>query len=212
VKRFIVVLAVLAAALTAVSATSAGASGAACAAPAGGSYVGSMSINSANPAGSTIALPAAGQYTVVVCGTWNNTGHNLADAEYTSQDNWASYAQGYDHSDYQLGPEFADLEVNNAFVNWGAYSASHTYSLSGSFAGSLNLSVFDGDSNQGPLAKAAGWYGDNVGSLSADIYRALPTSADQCKNGGWQAYGIFKNQGDCVSYVATHGKNPPAGA
>ena len=32
-----------------------------------------------------------------------------------------------------------------------------------------------------------------------------------CKNGGWQTYGIFKNQGDCVSYVATGGKNPPAG-
>ena len=37
----------------------------------------------------------------------------------------------------------------------------------------------------------------------------LPTSPDQCKNGGWQTYGIFKNQGDCVSYVATGGKNPP---
>lgn len=33
-----------------------------------------------------------------------------------------------------------------------------------------------------------------------------------CKNGGWQTYGIFKNQGDCVSYVATGGKNRPAGS
>jgi hypothetical protein len=41
--------------------------------------------------------------------------------------------------------------------------------------------------------------------------RPLPTSKDQCKNGGWQAYGVFKNQGDCVSFVATGGKNPPAG-
>jgi hypothetical protein len=37
----------------------------------------------------------------------------------------------------------------------------------------------------------------------------LPTSMEQCKNGGWQTYGIFKNQGDCVSFVATGGKNPP---
>jgi parallel beta-helix repeat protein len=36
-----------------------------------------------------------------------------------------------------------------------------------------------------------------------------PTTADQCMKGGWQSYGIFKNQGDCVSFVATHGKNPP---
>jgi hypothetical protein len=37
----------------------------------------------------------------------------------------------------------------------------------------------------------------------------VPTSADQCKKGGWQSYGIFENQGDCISFVATHGKNPP---
>lgn len=36
-----------------------------------------------------------------------------------------------------------------------------------------------------------------------------PTTAGQCMKGGWQSYGVFKNQGDCVSWVATHGKNPP---
>jgi hypothetical protein len=40
---------------------------------------------------------------------------------------------------------------------------------------------------------------------------ALPTSKDQCKNGGWRTYGVFKNQGNCVSYVATGGRNGPAG-
>jgi hypothetical protein len=41
-----------------------------------------------------------------------------------------------------------------------------------------------------------------------------PTSKDQCKKGGWKNYPAlgFKNQGDCVSYVATHGKNAPAGS
>jgi hypothetical protein len=40
----------------------------------------------------------------------------------------------------------------------------------------------------------------------------LPTSKDQCKNGGWRNYGTaFKNEGDCASFVATGGKNPPAG-
>ncbi len=36
-----------------------------------------------------------------------------------------------------------------------------------------------------------------------------PTSKDQCKDGGWQTFNnpVFKNQGDCVSYVATHGKH-----
>ena len=48
-----------------------------------------------------------------------------------------------------------------------------------------------------------------------------PTTADQCKDGGWQGLtdstGMpFKNQGDCVSFVATDGTNagggPPANA
>ena len=40
---------------------------------------------------------------------------------------------------------------------------------------------------------------------------ALPTSKDQCKNGGWRTFGVFKNQGDCVSFVATGRKNQPSG-
>ncbi len=37
----------------------------------------------------------------------------------------------------------------------------------------------------------------------------LPTSKDQCKTGGWQTFSQFQNQGDCVSFVATKGKNQP---
>jgi len=42
-------------------------------------------------------------------------------------------------------------------------------------------------------------------------FLALPTDANQCKDGGWRAFGVFKNQGDCVSFVATGGKNQPSG-
>ena len=44
------------------------------------------------------------------------------------------------------------------------------------------------------------------------VIPVLTTTGD-CKNGGWRTYTnpTFKNQGDCVSYVATKGKNPPAG-
>ncbi len=39
-----------------------------------------------------------------------------------------------------------------------------------------------------------------------------PTSKAECKKGGWKSFSTlgFKNQGDCVSYVATVGKNLPA--
>jgi hypothetical protein len=39
----------------------------------------------------------------------------------------------------------------------------------------------------------------------------LPTSKGQCTNGGWRNFPGFKNQGDCVSFVATGGKNRPSG-
>jgi len=35
-------------------------------------------------------------------------------------------------------------------------------------------------------------------------------TADSCKNDGYKAFGVFKTQGDCVSFFATNGKNPPA--
>src|SRR6266540_897158 len=38
----------------------------------------------------------------------------------------------------------------------------------------------------------------------------LPTSAQDCQQGGWRTFGVFKNQGDCVSFVATSGRNRPA--
>ncbi len=52
--------------------------------------------------------------------------------------------------------------------------------------------------------------------LEVPVYINEPTSKDDCKKGGWEsltgADGTpFKNQGDCVSYVATQGKNQPSG-
>jgi hypothetical protein len=41
---------------------------------------------------------------------------------------------------------------------------------------------------------------------------SVPTTKNQCMDSGWKSYGsLFKNQGDCVSYVATEGRNQPSG-
>ena len=46
-----------------------------------------------------------------------------------------------------------------------------------------------------------------TGGLVVTDAQPLPTLKDQCKNGGWRDYGsLFKNQGACVSFVATGGK------
>jgi hypothetical protein len=48
--------------------------------------------------------------------------------------------------------------------------------------------------------------GDSVkqGEVTVHDAPALPTSKEQCRHGGWRSFGIFKNQGSCVSFVAHH--------
>jgi hypothetical protein len=50
------------------------------------------------------------------------------------------------------------------------------------------------------------------GGITITDAQAFPISNEQCRNGGWRNFPRFKNQGDCVSFVATGGKNPPAGS
>lgn len=209
-KRFIAAMAVLVASLAAASVTQAATGACAASVPAGATLVASATVDSTSIAGSSVSLPASANYEVVACGVWSNTPHGYVDAAYNSGDawSWASSQQGWPG----IGSTWGELQINGATPSWGAYNAGHVYTttLNGA-SGSLNLAIFDGYTGIGPVP---GWYGDNSGSLSVDVYQLAPprpTSADQCKKDGWQAYGIFKNQGDCVSYVATQGKNQPAG-
>jgi hypothetical protein len=67
----------------------------------------------------------------------------------------------------------------------------------------------------GGSSPVTGW---NELGLGTGAYRVAltgtracaPTTKEECKNGGWRNFPGFKNQGDCVSFVATGGKNPPA--
>jgi hypothetical protein len=53
----------------------------------------------------------------------------------------------------------------------------------------------------------------SVDDVRIESVRLLPTTKEECKNGGWRNFGsTFKNQGDCVSFVATNGRNQPAGS
>jgi hypothetical protein len=47
------------------------------------------------------------------------------------------------------------------------------------------------------------------GDATVTDAKPLPTIKSQCRNGNWRTFGVFKNQGDCFSFVATKGKNPP---
>lgn len=70
------------------------------------------------------------------------------------------------------------------------------------------------------LVADGGWLADQVvdidnTTINSTLYTyeiPVPTDTAQCKQGGWMNYAdndgrTFKNQGDCVSFVATGGKN-----
>jgi predicted extracellular nuclease len=73
---------------------------------------------------------------------------------------------------------------------------SHAYASSGSYTVTVKVTDKDGET------------GSNSVSHDFVLYTE-PTSANQCKNGGWQTFnparpdGPFKNQGDCIQYVNT---------
>lgn len=63
----------------------------------------------------------------------------------------------------------------------------------------------------GPAATATagkGYLVDNVSLLSGPVLVGSPTTKDQCKKDGWKVFNnpVFKNQGDCVSFVQSNAK------
>ena len=81
----------------------------------------------------------------------------------------------------------------------------------GAFIRVFSLNVGDTDAADVGLD---GYLDNVVVNTSDDVtiydFEAIPTSKDDCKKGGWEDYGVFKNQGDCVSFVASQGRNQPA--
>jgi hypothetical protein len=96
-----------------------------------------------------------------------------------------------------------------------------TSSVSPAAAGSATI-AYSGDCvYAGNTCTATATYAGNANYLSSGastgivIKYPVASSAAQCKDGGWRYAtddlgNLFKNQGDCVSYVATKGKNKGA--
>lgn len=100
----------------------------------------------------------------------------------------------------QIATTGTDDNANNVFWNT---------SFAGFYAdgGSSGVGTFRQDTKWAPY-----------GTVAIQINATLPTPAnkDACKESGWQNLtdnngNHFKNQGDCVSFVATGGKNQPNG-
>jgi hypothetical protein len=119
--------------------------------------------------------------------TWQNTGNFIGSSDLR-----------FDTS--QLGGTFYDTYAN-------AVSISSSHTISG-----ISLVVDGGWAVAGNTQTVLI---DNT-TVGGNTYTYEPHTKADCLNGGWKtltdANGhSFKNQGDCVSYFATGGKNPGAG-
>ena len=94
-----------------------------------------------------------------------------------------------------------------ATFSGSAYPTPPSFTVTSGFVTGVNTVSFTVDNCNTPSSTGV----DFIGTVSYNRASVLPASTAQCKNGGWTSYGIFKNQGDCVSYVATKGKNGPNG-
>ena len=77
----------------------------------------------------------------------------------------------------------------------------------------LSATLADDSASFAPGAAGQAYYdalrvGDCTLEDSDDSVVSPPTSKDQCKDGGWSIFDnpAFRNQGECVSFVASNGK------
>jgi hypothetical protein len=107
-----------------------------------------------------------------------------------------------------LGAEFLTVEVPEDQVS---YEASIVTPTSGTFTDQRTTTV--GVQRIKGLGLGGGLLSDaDIASFhedfDSDLEQVLPTTKGQCKDGGYEQLA-FVNEGDCVSFVTTGGKNQP---
>lgn len=109
----------------------------------------------------TVSLTGGTPYVAIANGAWdNNRGPlNIVDAEYSTEDNWLTWMDGFTG----FPTDILELFINNTpdpVSNWGGYNSAHRYAQAFTpvLDGSANFSINDT------------YYGDNTGSLNVAVY------------------------------------------
>jgi hypothetical protein len=121
---------------------------------------------------------------------------------------------------YAVNISLTGLAPNASFV--GRLDFTHIDPPPGSTGGSFGPATFTADANGSFTFGPIGTVGLKTIFTATVVYEGQtltetlrvtcePSTQAECKNNGWRDFGVFKNQGDCVSFVATKGKNLPAG-
>lgn len=97
-------------------------------------------------------------------------------------------------------------------TNSGCYVGPDTFGADASTSYQATIHTSGGNyTDQGTTdTNAVGFDGmtslsESFTSSQSQATLTAPTSRSECMNDGWQQFPQFKNQGQCVSYVATHG-------
>lgn len=138
-------------------------------------FLESLQVQANEPFGasSTSILEAGKEYKIEVVGIWQNYGsyelHDV-DAKYISYDSWQTWMDGNPGWPFVNNNLLLETQIDQKFVDWGGYNSDHTYQHFYTGAGStVNLRVFDGHADEGSINE--GWYTDNEGSLTVNIYQ-----------------------------------------
>ena len=171
-----------------------------------------------DPSGCTIQSAGTITGSPIVAGTFTSTLTIFYTQNTVGQPGYAFCAPASGTATLVDGANSANTITKNeagqvcasSFGSGGSYTFIGNYTITGG-TGIYSGATGTGTVNTFQPTQTSPFTGSEDGTIDV-----LPTSTDQCKNGGWQNYTDgngtpFKNQGDCVSYVATRGTNPANG-
>ena len=167
-------------------------------------------------AGTAFAAPSSaggtcGLYNVT--GTWSGQQNSVPGLDFVLQQNGAAVTGSASY------PSLAGTVTGTVsgstldmIVTWNQGDADND-SLQGEYVATISPGLLSNGTGQDVdnSSSTATWSATGTGGNCS-----TPLNKDQCKSGGWMGLtdasgASFKNQGDCVSYIATGGHNSAAG-